>query len=201
MLLHPAQQELLQSIVHGEQAAASSRIEVQQAVETIRQLTPELISHLRKSSTDLVAVHWSVFEHLVAELLVSSGFHDVRLVGRNATSAADIFAAYKIGPLASSIRYFIEVKRWRDRVGVEIVDRVYGAMLAERALHGWHAALIVSVVGFADFKKYSRPTLRNMGVELKDRSDIEGWLADYKPDRNGLLLPFPKKDLPQHDAS
>lgn len=196
MLLHPAQQELIRSIVEGGTSVHSTNIEVEHGVEAIRKLTPELIEHLRRNADDLLAVRWEVFEHLVAELMASVGFHDVALIGRNASSAADIFAAWKVGPLGSSVRYFIEVKRWKDRVGVEVVDRVYGAMLAERASHGWHAALIVSVVGFKDFERYSIPTLRNMGIELKDKNDVMTWLADYEPDVNGLWLPKPRRGIP-----
>jgi hypothetical protein len=196
MLLHPAQQDLIRLIVEAESSVKTSTIEVEHAVEAIRKLTPELIEHLRSNADDLLAIRWEVFEHLVAELMASAGFRDVSLIGRNASSAADIFAAWRIGPLGSDVRYFIEVKRWKDRVGVEVVDRVYGAMLAERASHGWHAALIVSVVGFTEFEKYSVPALRNMGIELKDKKDVMGWLADYRPDENGLWLPKPKRCVP-----
>jgi hypothetical protein len=139
---------------------------------------------------------WEVFEHLVAELLSSAGFHDVRLVGRNSASAADIFAAYK-GPLDSSVRYFVEVKRWKRSVGVEVVDRVIGAMQVERPTFGWHSAWIVSAVGFTDFRKYSRTTLKNLGVELKDHEDLKHWLTNYRSDGNGLWLPAPIHELPR----
>jgi hypothetical protein len=196
MLLHPAQQDLVRSIAEAEPAAPELRVETQHAVEAIRKLTPEFINHLRKNSDDLLAVRWDVFEHLVAELLVSAGFREVSLVGRDPTSSADIFAAWHLGSLGIAVRYFVEVKRWKDRVGVEVVDRVIGAMLAERPRHGWHAALVVSVAGFSDMKKYSHAALKNMGVELKDKRDLMTWLANYEPDQNGLWLPEPRRGMP-----
>jgi len=195
MLLHPAQQDLIRSIVESESPAKAPTIEVKYAVESIQKLTPDFVEHLRKNNDDLHAVQWDVFEHIVAELMASAGFHDVSLIGRDSSTAADIFAAWKVGPLGSSVRYFVEVKRWKDRVGVEIIDRVHGAMLAERPTHGWHAALIVSLGGFKEFQKYDRPALRNLGVELKDKQDILSWLEDYQPDTNGLWLPKPKKGI------
>ncbi len=158
-------------------------------VEAVRELTPELIRHLRNHSEDIQSVPWQVFEHLVAELLASMGFEEVALVGSNSTTAADVFAAWRVGPLQSKIRYFVEVKRWKDRVGVEVIDRVYGAMLAERPVHGWHAAMIVSVVGYRDFERYSPARLKNLGIELKSRDDLVRWLEDYEPKPNGQWLP------------
>ena len=200
MLLHPAQQSLIRSIAEVDSTRSDPRVEVQDAIEAIRKLTPELINHLKAQVDDLIKVRWDVFEHLVAELFASAGFRDVSVIGRNPESAADIFAAWKVSPLGADIRYFIEVKRWKDRIGVEVIDRVYGAMLAERQVHGWHAALIVSVVGFSDFKKYSRGALRNMGIELRDKDDVAKWLIDYQPDENGLWLPKPRRGLPTANA-
>ncbi len=173
-----------------------SPIEVRSAIEAVRSLTPDLISHLRVHSSDIEKVAWDVFEHLVAELLASVGFEDVSMVGKNSATSADIFAAWKISPLGSKIRYFVEVKRRKDRVGVEVIDRVYGAMLAERPKNGWHAALIVSIQGFQEFRKYRREELTRLGVELKDKSDLVRWLNEYEPNSGGLWLPKPKRHLP-----
>jgi hypothetical protein len=189
MLHHPAQQKLLQSIAITQQAQGSKNIEVRALVESVRKLTPALINHLKNNYSDLLSVHWSVFEQLLAELLASAGFVDVQLVGRNPNTAADIYAAWHVGPLGTKVRYFVEAKRWKNRVGVEVVDRVYGAMLLERPSFGCHSALIVSAVGFKDFKKYSSTHLRNMGIELASENELKRWLENYKPDSNGLWLP------------
>jgi hypothetical protein len=93
MLHHPAQQKLLQSIAITQQAQGSKNIEVRALVESVRKLTPALINHLKNNYGDLLSVHWSVFEQLLAELLASAGFVDVQLVGRNPNTAADIFCS------------------------------------------------------------------------------------------------------------
>ena len=173
-----------------------SPIEVRSVIEEVRSLTPDLISHLRLNSCDIEKVQWEVFEHLVAELLASAGFEDVSLVGKNEATSADIFAAWKNGALGTKVRYFIEVKRWKDRVGVEVIDRVYGAMLAERPKIGWHAAVIVSIQGFKELRKYSNEELTKLGITLKDKNDLIRWLQDYEPNSDGLWLPRPQRDLP-----
>ncbi|HXU37581.1 MAG TPA: hypothetical protein VN937_14565 [Blastocatellia bacterium] len=74
-------------------------------------------------------------------------------------------------------------------------DQVYGAMLNEKPSFGWHAAMIVSLVGFKDFEKYDRESLALKGVELKDSDDLLQWLRGYKPNKNGLWLPESCKSL------
>lgn len=166
-------------------------IQLREAVATVKRLTPELIAHLRTHNEHLGRIHWQVFEHLVAEFFSSWGFEDVAIVGRNSKTSADIFAAYRVPSVGERIRYFIEVKRWKEKIGVEVIDRVYGAMLFERPLHGWHAAMIVSVVGFTEFEKYRREELARRGIILKERQDLLRWLKDYKPNKSGLWLPNP----------
>jgi predicted DNA-binding protein YlxM (UPF0122 family) len=164
-------------------------------IETIKNLTPELIKHLQSHHDNLDDLRWDVFEHLIAEFFASWGWEDVRLVGRNHRTSADIFAAHIINPLGVKIRYFIEVKRWKHKVGVQIIDQVYGAMISEKPVWGWHAAMIVSLVGFKDFEKYSREAIALRGIELKDRNDLLKWLKGYKRNKNGLWLPQPLTDV------
>ena len=173
----------------------ASPVELLPVIETVTQLTPALIEHLRSQSHDLENLRWDVFERLVAEFFASWGWEDVRLVGRNNKTSADIFAAYIINPIGVKIRYFVEVKRWKYKVGVGIIDQVYGAMISERPAYGWHAAMIVSIVGFKDFEKYSRESLTLKGIELKDQNDLLMWLKGYKPNKNGLWLPRPSTDI------
>jgi hypothetical protein len=168
-----------------ERAAA---IVVPKCVTEIELLTPELLDHLRSKGNDLEKLRPEVFEHVVAELLASRKFHGVKLLGRDTATAADIFAAKFVDDVGEH-RYFIEVKRWKDRIGVEVIDRVYGARLLEQPRFGWTAAMVVSIYGFKDFRKYSRDDLRNMGMFLKDRDDLLNWLEDYAPNGNGLWVP------------
>lgn len=71
-------------------------VELIHVIETVKRLTPDLIAYLQSHEIDLDKLRWDVFEHLVAEFFASWGFQDVRLVGRNSKTSADIFAAYFI---------------------------------------------------------------------------------------------------------
>ena len=162
---------------------------VRSVIESAKELTPYLIAHLKTSPDDLRLLHWRVFEHLVAEFFASQGYSDVQLVGQSGKTAADVFAMTKIEPDGTEVRIFIETKRWKDKVGVEVVDRVYGAFLAEKSTFGWHMAMIVTVAGFTDMEKYTRYQLRMMGISLKDSTDVKRWLEDYRFKDSGLWLP------------
>src|SRR5689334_19823556 len=100
-------------------------------IESIRKLTPELILYLKVYKEAISAIPWQVFEHLVAEFLAAKGFEDVRLVGRDSRTSADIYAAHTRDPLGTRIRFFVEVKRTREAVGIEVINSVLGAMLSE----------------------------------------------------------------------
>ena len=194
-LRHPKRQELVQAFIKETgihiDKLESSVIELDPVVESASQLTTALIAYLQSHHEDLEKIRWDVFEHLVAEFFASWGFEDVRLVGRNPMTSADVFAGRTLTPLGTKIRYFIEVKRWKEKVGVQVIDQVYGAMLSERPRLGWHAAMVVSLRGFRDFEKYKPNELALRGIELKNREDLLDWLRGYKPNRNGLWLPEP----------
>ncbi len=158
-LRNPAYQQLAEDFLKSPTNAAELKSispQLTEVIEKISKLTPGLVDHLRKCEDDLIKLQPAVFEHLVAEFFASWGFEDVRLVGRNSKTSADIFAARRIHPLEINVRFFVEVKRWKHKIGVEVIDRVYGAMISERPHIGWNAALIVSLVGFKDFRKYDR---------------------------------------------
>lgn len=159
-----------------------------QPVGTVTELTPQLIAYLREHNDELHDLRWDVFERLVAELLKSRGFERVQLAGQRGDTAADIVATQLIDPLGIRLRYFVEVKRWKNKIGVEVVDRVLGAMLAERPSWGWHLAMIVTLAGVKNMRKYTRRQLQFLGIEIRDQSDIAQWLEDYSPNENGLWL-------------
>lgn len=188
-LRHPAHSEALRDYLNKKPIPLKHvGVVVPQAIEEIRRLSPELLDRLRSKTNDIGKLKADVFEHLVAELLASRGFHDVRMVGRNQKTSADILAAKHVSDVGEH-RYFVEVKRWKDRIGVEVIDRVYGVMLSERKDFGWSAGMVVSVVGFKKFRKYTVEDIRNLGIFLKDRDDLLQWLNEYKESENGLWIP------------
>ena len=166
------------------------RIEAaEQVVATVDRLTPELIVHLRHHHSDLIDIPAEIFEHLVAEFFASWGWDEVRHVGRNSETSADILVGRFDDNLNERVRYFVEVKRWRQRIGIEVINQVLGAMIDERPKFGWHAAMIVTVSGPKEFRKYSREELRLKGIWIKDKLDVDRWLQDYEPSPSGLWLP------------
>ena len=80
-------------------------------------------------------------------------------------------------------------------MGIEVIDRVHGAVLNERERHGWHVGMIVSLSGFRNFEKITRQQLVHKGLELKDRNNVIEWLMSYKPNRSGLWLPNPLRRM------
>ncbi|MDP3297314.1 MAG: sigma factor-like helix-turn-helix DNA-binding protein [Thermodesulfovibrionia bacterium] len=197
-LMHPARLKFLKGILNisdSQKLSEKQNAEISPVIETINRLTPELIAHLKKKSDDLNKLHWKVFEHLVAEFFASWGFDEVKLVGRSKETSADIFAAYLINPAGIKQKYFIEVKRWKDRIGIEVINQVIGAMISERDKVGWHAAMIVTVVGYKDFEKWTKEELVYKGLYLKDKDDLLIWLNNYEHHKNGLWLPKPINKL------
>lgn len=168
----------------------NAHIVIEHAVEVFKTLTPELLSHLRQRSEDVELVSPSVFEHLIGELLAGSGWSDVRLVGRNSQTQADIFAMHYLPPSSEvPIRLFVEAKRWKDRIGVEVINQVLGAMFSERDRLGWHAAMIVTIAGVKNTRRFDQDDYRKKGIEVRDKNDVFRWLKEYKCSPDGLWVP------------
>lgn len=188
-LRHPSRADVLSDHL-GQQSLDTRHVQaiVPKAIGEIGELTPDLLDRLRSKTDDIEKLKPDVFEHLVAELLASRGFHNVKLVGKDQNTSADILATKYIDDVGEH-RYFVEVKRWKDRIGVDVIDRVYGARISEQSKFGWSAAMVVSIVGFKKFRKYTVDDIRNMGVYLKDRDDLLMWLNEYQMNKNGLWVP------------
>jgi Restriction endonuclease len=155
----------------------------------VRHLTPELVAHLQRQTDHLERLDPLVFEQLVAELLLTNGWSEVRLVGKNPSTSADIFAGYCPGPAGIHLRCFVEVKRWKSRIGVEVFNQVMGAMMSERDRWGWHLAMIVALGGASETRKFTLDEWRLKGIEVREKSDLLRWLQNYTPSSNGLWLP------------
>lgn len=178
-----------------DESATQRTAELIPVIEQVRRLEPSLISHLKQHHDDLLKIDPVLFEHLFAEFLAAQSFDDVRLVGRNPNTSADIYAVkHLVGP-DIPIRLFVEVKRWKRAIGIEVINQVLGAFIGERERFGWTAALIVTVGGFRDFEKWSREELALKGLFLKDRDDLLRYLEGYEQRSDGLWLPHPRTDL------
>lgn len=160
-----------------------------EALESVQRITPELLAYLRKRTQEVRCLPPNVFEQLFGELLAGVGWEEVRLVGRDFRTSADILAGHYCSSLGVRMRVFIETKRWRSRVGVEVFNKVLGAMSSERDTFGWHQAWIVALGGVATTRKFSPDQWRLKGVEVKDFTDVTRWLEGYRPNAHGLWLP------------
>jgi HJR/Mrr/RecB family endonuclease len=159
------------------------------SLEAERQLTPFIISYLRNKPDDFLRLDPQVFEQLVGEFFSSWGY-EVKLLGRNPRTSADILALRKEEPPGFELRYMIEVKRERNRIGIEEIQRTLGVFLSEKPTRGWDVAFLFSASGFKDFRKTSPADLRKLGLVLKDGVDIRRYLLEYRPRVDGgLWLP------------
>jgi len=95
---------LLQSEETDENKGTEIQIELQDTLEGIRELNIELLLYLKDQPENLIKLPWNVFEQLVAECLASKGFDEIKLVGKNPTTAADMFAIENSGMSGSRVR-------------------------------------------------------------------------------------------------
>jgi hypothetical protein len=192
-ILQRAARELRDSYIRLPEAVDldADRVQVKlfDCLEAEKELTPFILSHLRQTPTDIMRLDAYVFEQLVAEFFASWGY-SVQLLGRDPRSGADIMALSAEEPLGIERRYLIEVKRHRNRIGIEEIRRTLGVFALEKERYGWDIAFLVSASGFRDFRMASVSDLRHHGLVLKDGLDIKKWLGAYKPRTDGgLWLP------------
>jgi HJR/Mrr/RecB family endonuclease len=138
-----------------------------ETIEQVKRISPELVRHLQSRTDELSKLNEYVFEEIVAELLAQQKYENVELVGRNPNTSADIFAFQTINPSGIKVRLFIEVKRWKKKVGIGVINSVYGAMILEQPMFGCNAAMIVSLAGFTETYKLSKNALEMRSIYLK----------------------------------
>jgi superfamily II DNA or RNA helicase len=118
------------------------------------------------SAESLRYVSWQAFERLVLRLLLLEGFDGARLVGQSGDKGADI-VAHKEGK-----RWLFQVKRWKARSGIAVVDRTFDALQTYRA----EIPVIVSLNGFDDAARahQQRLLMERYPLQLWDRADLIG---------------------------
>jgi HJR/Mrr/RecB family endonuclease len=117
------------------------------------------------------------FEELVAELFAARGF-DVELTSATRDGGRDIIAVHETMGLRS--RYLIECKRYapQNRVGLAIVQRLFGVKMAENA----NKAIIATTSNFTrDAKSFAAQ--RVWDLDLKAYNDILQWVREYRQQR------------------
>jgi superfamily II DNA or RNA helicase len=107
---------------------------------------------------------WQAFERLVVRLLLCEGFEGARLVGQSGDRGADV-VAHRNGR-----RWLFQVKRWKARIGMNVVDKTLEALITYRAA----VPVIVSLSGFDDAIRKHQATLHREGfpLQLWDRATL-----------------------------
>lgn len=123
--------------------------------ERIRQLTPRS------------------FEILVADILRDFGF-ETHLTSATRDGGRDIYAHIK--NVVTSFLLYVECKKWapQRKVGVDIVQRVYGAARAG----GAHKSMIVTTSFFSG-PAYDEQKRISHEMDLRDYTDLKSWLQRY----------------------
>ncbi|XXT15648.1 restriction endonuclease [Sorangium sp. So ce429] len=159
-------------------------------IEAEKELNSYIMAYARHIPGALDKINPFVLEHLIGEYFASLGCR-VRLVGRNPKTGADLMVIKTEVPSGTEIRYLVEVKRLKERVGIEEIDRVLGVLVRERQRMKWHEAIVCSATGFKRFRATNAGELKRLGVHLRGREDILHCLEEYKPRPDGgLWLPI-----------
>jgi superfamily II DNA or RNA helicase len=133
------------------------------------------------SAESLRSVTWQGFERLVLRLLLLEGFDGARLVGQTGDKGADV-VAHKAGR-----RWLFQIKRWRAKVGVDVVDQTLAALRMYRA----DIPVIVALNGFDRAALEQQVRLQQEGLPLQfwDRTKLLGRARRLDPralvDRDG----------------
>jgi superfamily II DNA or RNA helicase len=116
------------------------------------------------SDESLRNVTWQAFERLVLRMLLLDGFDGARLVGQTGDRGADVVAHKR------AKRWLVQIKRWKARVGIDVVDQTFQALQTYRA----HVPVVVSLNGFDDGARAQQVRLQQEGypLQLWDRASL-----------------------------
>jgi superfamily II DNA or RNA helicase len=126
------------------------------------------------SAESLRNVTWQALERLVLRLLMMEEFDSARLVGQSGDRGADV-----VGTRAG-IRWLFQVKRWKNRSGIEVVDRTVDAIRTYEA----KVPVIVSLNGFDTQAREHQKRL------LEERVPLQLWDSASLVDRAKKLNPL-----------
>ena len=116
------------------------------------------------SEPSLSAISWQAFERVVCRLLLLEGYDGVRLVGQTSDHGADVIA-HKHGK-----RWLFQIKRWKNKLGLAVLDETLEALRVYRAA----IPVVVALNGFDDPAREHQRVLISRGVpmQLWDRSEL-----------------------------
>lgn len=116
------------------------------------------------SDLSLANISWQAFERNICRLLIIDGYEGVRLIGQSNDHGGDIIAS------KNGKRWLLQVKRWKIKMGVSVLDETVKALSVYRA----HIPVIVALNGFDIAAREHQMTLLSRGIpmQLWDKSEL-----------------------------
>jgi superfamily II DNA or RNA helicase len=116
------------------------------------------------SEQSLANISWQAFERNICRLLIIDGYEGVRLVGQSNDHGGDIIAS------KNGRRWLFQVKRWKIKLGVSVLDETVKALTIYRA----HIPVVVALNGFDTTAREHQVTLLSRGIpmQLWDKPEI-----------------------------
>lgn len=116
------------------------------------------------SEQTLANISWQAFERNICRLLIIDGYEGVRLVGQSNDHGGDIIAS------KNGKRWLFQVKRWKIKLGVSVLDETVKALTVYRA----HIPVVVALNGFDVTAREHQMTLLSRGIpmQLWDKPEI-----------------------------
>ena len=105
----------------------------------------------------LSGITWQAFERIICRLLLFDGFSSIRLIGQSGDQGADIIA-HKNGK-----RWLFQAKRWKVKIGLEVLDATIEAQRIYRA----DIPTIVALNGFDNEALEHQRVLLSRGIPLQ----------------------------------
>ncbi|MEM9202775.1 MAG: restriction endonuclease [Actinomycetota bacterium] len=138
----------------------------------IPELTAELIAKLNESPSRLPALDWREFEAAIAGVFELYGF-EVELTRPSRDGGKDVIA---VAHRPTHVRYLIECKRYApsNRVGIDVVQRLYGVMKAEK---GTRAIAATTSTFTAPAMEWIEDSDARLEFEARDFDGVRSWLA------------------------
>jgi superfamily II DNA or RNA helicase len=138
------------------------------------------------SDKSLSRISWQAFERAVSRLLILDCFTSVRLVGQTSDKGADIIAS------KNGKRWLFQVKRWKSKIGSEVIDETISALSLYRA----QVPVVVSLNGFEESAREHQKILLSRGTPLQlwDRRTLIQKAASLPDETFNTKSPFPHQE-------
>ena len=171
MYAPPSRNRVWRNNVYSDERSSDSPFDFSLIID----INDTLKKYLAKHPEKLYELTPRRFEMLIADLLRDLGF-ETELTVATRDGGCDIYAYVK--NLITSFLILVECKRWsKKKVGIDAVQRVYGAVKSQ----GAHKGMIVTTSFFTKPAQDERTRVSGE-MELKDFNDLKSWLQQYDND-------------------